>query len=233
MNWKEVKKAGKKDVEEQDPVPLECELRSGWKNSQAKQTAKETGDNSTRAEEASNRLEGAWEEDILQMGSRQDTTSAVPVYSQRTEGRASRTEGRASSTEGRASASIMKVTHTPLLDPSRTLYTGQSKLDVPGAGIKYACGYQDTAKNVHTTPDIRKAVKLHGSPNPEIHLSRSSMLVHGRIEMFGVMSEMVEYWNAKEEEDGDDGKVTKEEGGRRRSRRIGELCEIFEGGVTV
>ena len=75
LNWKEVKKAGKKDVEEQDPVSPECELRPGWKSSQAKQTAKETGDNSTKADKASNRLEGAWEEDILQMGSRQDTTS--------------------------------------------------------------------------------------------------------------------------------------------------------------
>ena len=183
---------------------------------------------SSRAEDSSRRLEGAWEDDILQMGSRQDTTSAVPVYPQKKERRASTTAGMASNTEGRASRSIMKVTHTPLLVQKSKLYTGQNELKVPGAGIENACGYKDRAKTVQATPDMRKAVNLQRSPVQEINLSRSPILVHGRLEMFGDMNEMVDYWNAKEEEE--DGKVTREGGGKRRSRRIEELCGLFEGG---
>ena len=114
------------------------------------------------------------------------------------------------------------------------LYTGQSKLDNPGAGFKDTCGVKCTVEDTRPTPDMRKAVHDHGSPNLEIKLSRSPMLVHGRVELFGDMAVMIDHWNEKEKEEGaQGGKKEKERGGRRRSKRIDELCGIFGEGKEL
>ena len=52
-------------------------------------------------------------------------------------------------------------------------------------------------------------------------------MINGRVELFGEMSDMIGYWEQKER----GGEEPSEQGGsRRRSKRIDELCEIYEGG---
>ena len=139
-----------------------------------------------------------------------DAISAVPVQ-----------------TKSQTNSRILTVTHTPLLGARKSACAGPNKLDVPWAGIKDACQHQCTANCVHTSPDLRKVRKAHGSPNLEITLSRSPMMVNGKIEMFGELSEMVDYWEEQEEKEKE---PRGQREGRRRSRNIIELCGIYEEG---
>ena len=131
----------------------------------------------------------------------------------------------------RSNSNLLTVTHTPLLGAHSSTYPDPDKLDVPRAGIKDACHHQCIENCVHKSPDMRKVRGVHGSPKLEITLSRSPMMINGKLEKFGELAEMIEYWEEQEEEEKD-----KEQRGpsqeRRRSRRITELCGIYEGGMN-
>ena len=92
-------------------------------------------------------------------------------------------------TKSQTNLRILNVTHTPLLGARKSACAGPNKLDVPRAGIKDACQHQCTANCVHTSPDLRKVRKAHG------------MMVNGKMEMFGEMSEMMNYWEEQEEKE--------------------------------
>ena len=143
-----------------------------------------------------------------------DATSVSPVQNKR-----------------RTNSNLLTVTHTLLLGAHNSTYPDPDKLDVPRAGIKDACHHQCIENCVHKSPDMRKVRGVHGSPKLEITLSRSPMMINGKLEMFGELAEMIEYWEEQEEEEKD-----KEQRGpsqeRRRSRRITELCGIYEGGMN-
>ena len=124
---------------------------------------------------------------------------------------------------------IMMAAHTPLLGTHKSVVNGMSSLHIPRAGIIQEWQGRDTTNCVQSdnTPDMRKATKNHRSPNLEINLSRSPMMINGRVELFGEMSDMIRYWEERER----GGEEPSELGGNRRSsKRIEELCEIYEGG---
>ena len=90
-------------------------------------------------------------------------------------------------------------------------------------------------KNVQSSnnvPDMRKVGGIHRNPKLSINLDKSPSVVGGGHEQFGDKLDMITYWEDMEEgEEGRKHEVQPEEGGgRRRSKRVSEICERFEEG---
>ena len=121
---------------------------------------------------------------------------------------------------------IMTAEHTPLLRPtSPTLYSSSAQND-SRAEFNEWHGRQAGVVQPDISADIRKVDTSHGSPNLQINLCKSPTMIGGRVEMFGNITDMIGYWEEKEKYEEQPG----EPGGRRRkSRKMSELCGIFEG----
>ena len=118
--------------------------------------------------------------------------------------------------------SIMSVVHTPVRTTGRVcterlLYTRDSSM----AGIKAS----ELSLQPVRSADSRITVNLVGSPEMPMKMDKSPSWVDGRLERFGDAREMLRT-SEKPAEECSLGR----EGARRRSRRISELCELFEGG---
>ena len=123
---------------------------------------------------------------------------------------------------------MMTAAHTTVLSSHNQKKIKANTLHVPGAGINIE--WQGHGNNGCVHPDSRADMKkvdvYHGSPNFEKLLTKSPTVVNGRVEMFGEMSDMIRYW---EEKEGREDRPSELSGGRRSSKRISELCEVYEG----